>query len=161
MGLAKMLPRAEMIIVTTPALAAQKVASRVADMGRKNYLRIVGVIENMTAFVAPDGSRHELFGSGGGRQLAAEIGAPLLGSIPIEAAVSAGGDNGTPAVMGDGPAAESFRAIAASLVEEHVPPVEMAGCSARMLDAAMAALDATDSNEAVSNEAVSDEELAG
>ncbi len=161
MGLAKMLPRAEMIIVTTPALAAQKVASRVADMGRKNYLRIVGVIENMTAFVAPDGSRHELFGSGGGRQLAAEIGAPLLGSIPIEAAVSAGGDNGTPAVMGDGPAAESFRAIAASLVEEHVPPVEMAGCSARMLDAAMAALDATDSEEAASTEAASTEELAG
>jgi len=147
MGLAKMLPRAEMIIVTTPALAAQKVASRVADMGRKNYLRIVGVIENMTAFVAPDGSRHELFGSGGGSQLAAEIGAPLLGSIPIEAAVSAGGDNGTPAVMGASPAAESFRAIVASIVEEHVPPVEMAGCSARMLDAAVAALDAIDSHE--------------
>jgi len=144
MGLAKMLPRAEMIIVTTPALAAQKVASRVADMGRKNYLRIVGVIENMTAFEAPDGSRHELFGSGGGAQLASNIGAPLLGSIPIEAAVSAGGDSGIPAVMGSGPAADAFRAIAASIVDEHVPPVEMAGCSARMLDAAMAALDELD-----------------
>jgi len=142
MGLAKMLPRAEMIIVTTPALAAQKVASRVADMGRKNYLRIVGVIENMTAFEAPDGSLHELFGSGGGRQLAADIGAPLLGSIPIEAAVSAGGDSGKPAVMGHGAAADALRAIAKALVEEHVPPVEMAGCSARMLDAAVAALDA-------------------
>ena len=53
MGLAKMLPRAEMVIITTPALNAQKVAARVADMGRKNYLRIVGVIENMTEFVAP------------------------------------------------------------------------------------------------------------
>ena len=58
MGLAKMLPRAEMLIVTTPALNAQKVAARVADMGAKNYLRIVGVIENMSEFVAPDGSRH-------------------------------------------------------------------------------------------------------
>ncbi len=144
MGLAKMLPRAEMIIVTTPALAAQKVAARVADMGRKNYLRIVGVIENMTEFVAPDGSHHALFGTGGGRQLAAEIGAPLLGVIPIEPAVSAGGDAGTPAVLGDSTAAEAFRSIAASIVAEYVPPVEMAGCSARMLDAAVAALDAVE-----------------
>ncbi len=144
MGLAKMLPRAEMIIVTTPALAAQKVAARVADMGRKNYLRIVGVIENMTEFVAPDGSHHALFGSGGGSQLAAEIGAPLLGAIPIEPAVSAGGDTGTPAALGHSRAAGAFRSIAASIVAEFVPPVEMAGCSARMLDAAVTALDALD-----------------
>ena len=89
MGLAKMLPRAEMVIITTPALNAQKVAARVADMGRKNYLRIVGVIENMTEFVAPDGSRHALFGAGGGQQLADDIGVPLLGSVPIEPIVSA------------------------------------------------------------------------
>ena len=96
MGLAKMLPRAEMIIVTTPALAAQKVAARVADMGRKNFLRIVGVIENMSEFVAEDGRAHQLFGSGGGDQLARDIGSPLLGRIPIESAVSEGGDLGHP-----------------------------------------------------------------
>ena len=62
MGLAKMLPRAEMVIVTTPALAAQKVAVRVANMGRSNYLRVVGVIENMSAYVTPDGEEHALFG---------------------------------------------------------------------------------------------------
>jgi ATP-binding protein involved in chromosome partitioning len=90
MGLAKMLPRAEMIIVTTPALAAQKVAVRVAHMGRSNYLRVVGVIENMSAYVTPDGERHELFGAGGGDALARQIGAPLLGSIPIDAAVPTG-----------------------------------------------------------------------
>lgn len=144
MGLARMLPRAEMIIVTTPALAAQKVAARVADMGRKNYLRIVGVIENMSEFVTEDGSSHAVFGVGGGEQLASEIGAPLLGRVPIETAVSGGGDSGEPAALGSGPAATELRAIAAAIAEEHVPPVEMAGCSARLLDAMTAALDATD-----------------
>lgn len=147
MGLAKMLPRAEMIIVTTPALNAQKVAARVADMGRKNYLRIVGVIENMTEFVAPDGSRHPLFGAGGGQQLADDIGAPLLGRVPIEPIVSAGGDTGEPAVLGGSIAADVLRGIATAIAEEYVPPIEMAGCSARMLDAAMAALDELDRNE--------------
>ena len=144
MGLAKMLPRAEMIIVTTPAGNAQKVAARVADMGRKNYLRIVGVIENMSEFVAPDGSRHPLFGQGGGQALADDIGVPLLGAVPIESGVSEGGDIGEPAVLGDGPAADVLRSIARAIAEEHVPPVEMAGCSARMLDAAVAALDGVD-----------------
>ena len=144
MGLAKMLPRAEMIIVTTPAVNAQKVAARVADMGRKNYLRIVGVVENMSEFVAPDGSRHALFGSGGGEHLANDIGVPLLGRVPIEPSVSEGGDIGEPAVLGTGPVADILRAIANAIAEEYIPPIEMAGCSARMLDAAMAALDSLD-----------------
>lgn len=148
MGLAKLLPRAEMLIVTTPAGNAQKVAARVADMGRKNYLRIVGVIENMTSFVAPDGSEHNLFGSGGGQQLADDVGVPLLGSVPIEAEVSIGGDSGSPAVLGSGAASDAIRAIAEAIAEEYVPPVEMAGCSARMLEAAMAALDELDELEA-------------
>ena len=147
MGLAKMLPRAEMAIITTPALNAQKVAARVADMGRKNYLRIVGVIENMTEFVAPDGSRHALFGAGGGQQLADDIGVPLLGSVPIEPSVSAGGDTGEPASLGEGDAADVLRGIATAIAEEYVPPIEMAGCSARMLDAAVAALDQLDLDE--------------
>ncbi|MEE2768021.1 MAG: Mrp/NBP35 family ATP-binding protein [Actinomycetota bacterium] len=142
MGLAKLLPRAEMIVVTTPALAAQKVAERVANMGRNNYLRVVGVIENMSAFEAPDGQRHELFGRGGGEALAADIGAPLLGCIPIDGSVSLGGDEGRPAALGDGPAAEVFREVVELLVTEAAPPVDMAGCSARMVAAVEEALDA-------------------
>jgi ATP-binding protein involved in chromosome partitioning len=144
MGLARMLPRAEMIIVTTPAKSAQKVAGRAANMGRNNYLRIAGVIENMSAFVNEAGTVYELFGSGGGAHLALDVGVPLLGSVPIDAAVAQGGDHGSPVVLGDGPAAEAFRAIVAVIVEDAVPPVAMAGCSARMLDAALAALDAVD-----------------
>ena len=144
MGLAKRLPRAEMLVVTTPALAAQKVAIRVANMGRANYLRIVGVIENMSAYVSEDGQRHELFGAGGGSALAADIGAPLLGSIPLDASVAAAGDTGQPIALGEGPAADAYRSMADLLVTEAAPPIEMAGCTARLLTAAEEALDAAD-----------------
>ena len=83
-----------------------------------------------------------------GEQLATDAGVPLLGEIPLEPAVSAGGDDGTPVALGDGPAAEAFRAIADHIVEEAVPLTAMAGCSARMLDAAVAALDARDADSA-------------
>jgi ATP-binding protein involved in chromosome partitioning len=145
MGLARMLPRAEMLIVTTPGLAAQKVAARAATMARKTYLRICGVVENMSAFAAPNGERFALFGEGGGKALAQDVGAPLLASIPIEAAVAAGGDAGSPVVLGDGPAAEAFKQLAERIVTEAVPPVDMAGCSARMLAAFDSALLAHDS----------------
>ncbi|MEM7095169.1 MAG: Mrp/NBP35 family ATP-binding protein [Actinomycetota bacterium] len=134
MGLAKMLPRAEVVIVTTPALAAQKVAARAASMGRKNYLRIAGVIENMTAFVAPDGSRHEIFGSGGGENLAEELGVPLLGKIPIDSAVAEGGDRGEPTVLGEGPASQELRRIAELMVTEVTPPVDMGTCTVRLME---------------------------
>jgi ATP-binding protein involved in chromosome partitioning len=140
MGLARMLPRAEMVIVTTPALSAQKVAIRAADMARRSYLRIAGVIENMSAFTCDHGETYALFGEGGGETLAHDIGAPLLGRVPIEPAVAEGSDSGNPIVLGEGPAAEAFRAIATVIVEEAVPPVEMSGCTARILDAAEAAL---------------------
>ena len=144
MGVAKLVPRAEVIIVTTPALAAQKVAVRAASMARKNYLRIAGVIENMSAFTCEHGTSYALFGEGGGEACAREAGVPLLGSVPLEPAVAAGGDTGEPVALGDGPAADAFRAIAARIVDEAVPPVEMAGCSARMLEAAVPALDDLD-----------------
>ena len=135
MGLARMLPRADMIIVTTPALAAQKAAARAADMARRGYLRVAGVIENMTAFTDAHGDVYELFGSGGGARLAAELGVPLLGSIPIEPSVAHGGDVGQPAALGDGPAAVAFKEIAKLIATEVAPPVELAGCTARMMDA--------------------------
>jgi ATP-binding protein involved in chromosome partitioning len=142
MGLARLLPRAEMIVVTTPARSAQKVAVRAVNMARKSYLRVVGVIENMSEFTCEHGSTYALFGAGGGDELATTAGVPLLGRVPIEPAVAAGGDAGLPVALADGPAADAFRSIADQLVDEFVPPVEMAGCSARMLDAALAAFDA-------------------
>jgi ATP-binding protein involved in chromosome partitioning len=144
MGVAKLIPRAEVIIVTTPAVAAQKVAIRAVSMARKSYLRVAGVIENMSSFTCDHGTAYPLFGEGGGETLAADAGVPLLGQVPLEPAVSAGGDAGEPIALGTGPAAAAFRAIATRIVDEAVPPTEMAGCSARMLQAAVAALDAAD-----------------
>ena len=145
MGLARMLPRADMLIVTTPALAAQKVASRAADMARRGYLRVAGVIENMSAFTCAHGDAYPLFGSGGGQRLADELGVPLLGSIPLEPAVAAGGDSGEPAALAAATAephtaAAVFGAIAERIVTEVAPPVELSGCTARILDSVEAAL---------------------
>jgi ATP-binding protein involved in chromosome partitioning len=144
MGVAKLLPRAEVLVITTPAKAAQKVASRAVSMARKSFLRVAGVIENMSSFTCEHGTTYALFGEGGGAALAADAGVPLLGQVPLETAVATGGDDGQPVVLGTGPAAEAFRAIAERILTEAIPPVEMAGCSARMLDAAVAALDALD-----------------
>jgi ATP-binding protein involved in chromosome partitioning len=144
MGLARMLPRTDLIIVTTPAVSAQKVAIRAADMARRSFLRVAGVIENMSAFTCEHGTTYPLFGSGGGQRLADEVGVPLLASIPLEAAVAAGGDTGQPvAESGTGPAAQAFRDAARRIVDEIAPPVDMKGCSARLLDAVEAALGAT------------------
>jgi ATP-binding protein involved in chromosome partitioning len=139
MGLARMLPRAEMLIVTTPALAAQKVAVRAADMARKGYLRVAGVVENMSGFTCAHGDHYELFGSGGGDRLSAEIGAPLLGRIPLQPEVSAGGDSGEPAAVNDrGPAGAAFAELVDAVMEV-APVVEMSDCTARILEAVAAA----------------------
>jgi ATP-binding protein involved in chromosome partitioning len=141
MGLARMLPRTDLLIVTTPAVSAQKVAIRAADMARRSFLRVAGVIENMSAFTCDHGETYALFGTGGGQTLADEIGVELLGQVPLEPAVAAGGDAGTPVVLaGDGPAAAAFSAIAERLATDIAPPVDMTGCSARLLDAVEKAL---------------------
>ncbi len=142
MALGRLLPRTEMVVVTTPAVAAQKVAVRVADMARRSYLKVLGVIENMSSFTCDHGETYPLFGVGGGQTLATDIGVPLLGSIPLEPAVSLANDAGTPlSVASPGSAAGSvFAAIADRIADELLPPVDMAGCTARMLAAVEQAL---------------------
>jgi ATP-binding protein involved in chromosome partitioning len=133
MALARMLPQAEMIVVTTPQRAAQKVAARVADMARRSHMPIVGVVENMSGFTTEEGRHYELFGSGGGQELADDLAVPLLGRVPLDPAVVAGGDEGRPVVTQkqSGPAAEAFRDIA-KRVTELVPPADQDTCTARI-----------------------------
>jgi ATP-binding protein involved in chromosome partitioning len=131
MSIAKLIPRAEVIVVTTPALAAQKVASRMVSMARKNYLRVAGVIENMSAFVCDHGTSYELFGSGGGADLAEEAGVSLLGQIPLAPEVVTGGDTGHPAVLGESASAAAFRDVAETIHLAAVPLTEMSTCTAR------------------------------
>jgi ATP-binding protein involved in chromosome partitioning len=142
MGLARMLPRTEMLLVTTPPLAAQRVAARAADMARRGYLRVAGVVENMSDFTCEHGETYALFGSGGGERLAAELGVPLVGKIPLHAAMAAAGDAGEPVALGDGELAAVFTGLARAVAEEIAPLVETSGCTARLLDAVADAVDA-------------------
>jgi ATP-binding protein involved in chromosome partitioning len=143
MGLARMLPRTEMLVVTTPPVAAQKVAARAADMARKGHLRVAGVIENMSAFTCDHGTEYALFGRGGGARLAEEIGVPLIGGVPLHPDMSAAGDAGAPVALGTGPLAAAFDALAARIVDDIAPLVELSGCTARMLDRVELALTPT------------------
>ena len=115
--LAEVMPRAEIIVVTTPQAAAQRVAQRSAFAARRLKLSVRGVIENMSWFTGDDGKRYELFGSGGGATLAADLGIPLLGQVPLVNAVRQGGDEGRPvtAVDPDSETAQAFRTIAEKL----------------------------------------------
>ncbi len=133
MALSRMLPQAEMVVVTTPQRAAQKVAARVADMARRSYMPVVGVVENMSGFTTEDGRHYDLFGSGGGSELADQLGVPLLGQIPLDPNVVNGGDEGRPVVSADpdGPAGTAIR-LAADRLLELVPPAAADTCTARI-----------------------------
>jgi ATP-binding protein involved in chromosome partitioning len=122
-SLAQLLPNAEILVVTTPQTAAAEVAERAGAIALQTHQRLVGVIENMSWLELPDGSRMEVFGSGGGQAVADSltktIGAsvPLLGQIPLDTRVREAGDAGTPIVLTDAqaPAAKAMVAVADKL----------------------------------------------
>jgi len=107
-SLGQLLPRAEVVVVTTPQKLAQDVASRAASMARKTNMRLLGVIENMSG---------EVFGSGGGEELAAQLDVPLLGVVPLDPLVREQGDLGAPLVAAqpDAPTAQAIVAIAETI----------------------------------------------
>jgi ATP-binding protein involved in chromosome partitioning len=108
--LAEVMPRAEIVVVTTPQAAAQRVAQRSAFAARRLKLSVRGVIENMSWFSGDDGKRYELFGAGGGATLAKDLGVPLLGQVPLVNAVRLGGDEGNPVTAVD-PGSETAQAF--------------------------------------------------
>jgi ATP-binding protein involved in chromosome partitioning len=142
MALGRILPQAEILVVTTPAVAAQKVAVRVADMARRSYLKVLGVIENMSTFTCDHGQVYALFGSGGGQTLATDLGVPLLAQVPLEPEVSAANDAGRPLSVAAprSAAGAAFAAAADRIADDLLPPVDMAGCTARLLAAVETAL---------------------
>jgi ATP-binding protein involved in chromosome partitioning len=123
LSMAQFLPRAEVIIVTTPQPAAQRVAQRSAAMADKVNLQVIGVIENMSWFRGDDGKVYELFGSGGGTELAQRLGVPLLGQVPLVPDLRSGGDEGRPIVVTDpdSEASRAFRTIAERVDVELAP----------------------------------------
>jgi ATP-binding protein involved in chromosome partitioning len=118
MTLAQLLPQAKVLLVTTPQPAAQKVAHRAAEMAAKFDLELLGVVENMSAAVAPDGTRQAIFGEGGGQVLADEIDAPLLATVPLQEELRAQSDAGVPLVVHDpdAPAAQALSHLARGVV---------------------------------------------
>ncbi|HEY1734782.1 MAG TPA: Mrp/NBP35 family ATP-binding protein [Acidimicrobiales bacterium] len=117
LSLAQVMPRSEILVVTTPQPAAQRVAQRSAYAARKLRLSVRGVIENMSWFTGDDGTRYELFGRGGGQALADDLGVPLLGQLPLVPALRQGGDDGRPIVAAepDSDVAMAFDALARRL----------------------------------------------
>jgi ATP-binding protein involved in chromosome partitioning len=123
LSLSQYLPRAEVYVVTTPQPAAQKVAALSAAMAAKVNMTVRGVIENMSWFTGDDGKRYEIFGSGGGQELADQLGVPLLGKLPLLAELREGGDEGVPIVVADpdGEPAKLFHEIARRIAVELKP----------------------------------------
>ncbi len=118
MTLAQLLPQSQFVIVTTPQPTAQRVARRAAEMANKVDLEIAGVIENMSGFTTPSGERYQIFGEGGGQELADELDVPLLGKVPLTMPLRSGSDSGVPLVFEDpdDPAAQAIRHAARGLI---------------------------------------------
>jgi len=119
LSLAQLVPGLNSVIVTTPQPGAFVVASRFAQLAEKSNIRISGIIENMSYYLAPNGSKEYIFGTGGGQELSEKLAVPLLGQIPLETDVRSGGDTGMPIVLSDqsSPAAAELRNIASELIE--------------------------------------------
>ena len=99
-------------------------------MAKSYYLRIAGVIENMSEFINEEGARYEIFGSGGGKELAEDLGVPLLGSIPIDPFVSQGSDTGSPVILKKGYAADALNGIVDEIITSAVPRINPLDCTA-------------------------------
>ncbi|HKN37682.1 MAG TPA: Mrp/NBP35 family ATP-binding protein [Acidimicrobiia bacterium] len=123
LSMAQFLPRAEVVVVTTPQPAAQKVAQRAAYMAQKVNLTVTGVVENMSWFRGDDGKAYEIFGHGGGQELADALGVPLLGQVPLVPELREGGDVGRPIMVvdPDNEASQAFTEIARRLHEDLAP----------------------------------------
>jgi ATP-binding protein involved in chromosome partitioning len=123
-SVAQLLPSAELLVVTTPQLAAAEVAERAGAISMQTHQRIVGVIENMSYLVCPHCGEHtDVFGSGGGETVAGALtritgaGVPLLGQVPIDTRLREGGDQGMPLVLSD---PDSPAALELSKIADHL-----------------------------------------
>jgi ATP-binding protein involved in chromosome partitioning len=121
LSISQTIRQSKLLIVTTPQPAAANVAQRVAELAKKANFGLLGIVENMSYFVAPDGSRQYIFGSGGGRELAERLGCQLFCQIPLDTAIRESGDNGTPiAALKTNQAAKEFVILAEKIRERLV-----------------------------------------
>ena len=146
MALSRMLPRTEMVIVTTPAKGASLVAARMGDMAKKGHLRIAGVVENMSGFTCDHGTTYPLFGSGGGQEVADQLGTSLIAQIPFTPSIAKLGDVGITLVEAETlhehekAAKNALIRLATDIVTKVAPIYEVQSCTARILAAVDSAL---------------------
>ena len=133
MALSRLLPQAELIVVTTPQLMAQKVATRVADMAKRSFIPLLGVIENMSYFEANTGDKFNIFGQGGGDALAEQFALPMLGKIPISEDTNDIADDGTPLILQEKntPTKTEIEKLI-SVIAEKLPPIVDETCTGRL-----------------------------
>ena len=133
MALGRLLPQAELIVVTTPQVTAQKVATRVADMAKRSFIPLLGVIENMSYFQTNTGEKYEIFGKGGGEKLAEQFAIPMLMKIPLSEDTTAEADKGIPLIEQekDTPTKSSLNALIDKIVTA-LPPIIDETCTGRI-----------------------------
>ena len=133
MALSRLLPQAELIVVTTPQLMAQKVATRVADMAKRSFIPLLGVIENMSYFENNEGKKYNIFGDGGGDNLAKQFGLDVLAKIPISEDTNSHADSGAPLLLQqkDSPTKLALQKLVET-ISEKLPPIEDESCTGRL-----------------------------
>ena len=133
MALSRLLPQAELIVVTTPQLMAQKVATRVADMAKRSFIPLLGVIENMSYFETNTGDKFNIFGQGGGDALAEQFALPMLGKIPISEDTNDIADDGTPLILQEKntPTKKEIEKLISAIAEK-LPPIVYETCTGRL-----------------------------
>jgi len=133
MALGRLLPQAELIVVTTPQVTAQKVATRVADMAKRSFIPLLGVIENMSYFETNTGKKYEIFGEGGGEKLAEQFAIPLLMKIPLSESTTAEADKGIPLIeqQADTPTKSSLNTLV-NKITAALPPITDETCTGRI-----------------------------
>ena len=133
MALSRLLPQAELIVVTTPQLMAQKVATRVADMAKRSFIPLLGVIENMSYFETNTGDKFNIFGQGGGDALAEQFALPMLGKIPISEDTNDIADDGTPLILQEKntPTKTEIEKLI-PVIAEKLPPIVDETCTGRL-----------------------------
>jgi ATP-binding protein involved in chromosome partitioning len=133
MALGRLLPQAELIVVTTPQVTAQKVATRVADMAKRSFIPLLGVIENMSYFETNTGKKYEIFGKGGGEKLAEQFAIPLLMKIPLSESTTTEADKGIPLIeqQADTLTKSSLHTLV-NKITDALPPITDETCTGRI-----------------------------
>ena len=133
MALGRLLPQAELIVVTTPQVTAQKVATRVADMAKRSFIPLLGVIENMSYFETNTGKKYEIFGKGGGEKLAEQFAIPLLMKIPLSESTTTEADKGIPLIeqQANTPTKSSLNTLV-NKITAALPPITDETCTGRI-----------------------------